>query len=394
MPEPIALPRFGEGVNSAELIEWLVAEGESFERGQDLAEVQTAKSVMTVAAPTDGVLTSHVAQPGDEMDVGDCIAWMETPGSVNGTSSTGCAAAPGGGPAPDTPHASASSPVIESIAVDHSGERQTAGTVGGAGFLSPRVAGRLAALGLTVSDLTAVAGSGRGGRLTAEDVQAFLEEVEQAKSEEASALRLAVADGMRRSWSRPLATVARRCRFDALLKHRRTVPGRPSATVYAARALGLALAKDDRLARRLVGKRLLHPESVAIAVAVEHDDGILLPVLGDADQATLADLTAAYDAVMQNGFQTEGAPRPAATVTNFGSLNLAWAVPIPPADQSLILGVGVIDYVPDWNPAEKRWGRCVKVELTLTFDHRVGDGAAAASLLHHIARLMENPDQM
>ena len=90
-------------------------------------------------------------------------------------------------------------------------------------------------------------------------------------------------------------------------------------------------------------------------------------------------LDQSLDPALAEGPHTRG-ERATATVTNYGSLNLTWATPIPPPDQSVILGVGKPEIVPVWDPGTKAWGRGKACELTLTFDHRVADGADAASL--------------
>ena len=83
-----------------------------------------------------------------------------------------------------------------------------------------------------------------------------------------------------------------------------------------------------------------------------------------------------------------------ATVTNYGTFGLTWATAIPQPDHSMILGIGAVRYVPDWNPATKIWDRAREAELTLTFDHRIADGGAAARLLMHVAELLEHPERL
>ncbi|MHC5067328.1 MAG: 2-oxo acid dehydrogenase subunit E2 [Planctomycetota bacterium] len=379
---PIPLPRLGEGVASAEVISWLVETGTSVTRGQDLAEVQTPKAVLEVAAPADGVLSEHVANAGDEVDVGSVIGWLTTDGDDEIDAS---------GDSADT---SASSPATlgELDSVTAGSAPVTGGTMAHSGFLSPRVRARMDELGLDAADLAVIPGSGRGGRVTSGDVDQFIDELENLEVLDASPMRRAVADGMRRSWTRPLATVARAFSLDAVLAHRRTVAGRPSLTLYSARALALALSEDRRLCRRLVGSRLYEPKRLHIAIAAEADDGILLPLLLDADEHDLAALTERHAHALDDGHAHSHGERAAATVTNYGSLNLTWAMPIPPAGQSCILGVGMPKVVPVWDPAERCWGRGKSCELTLTFDHRVADGSHAARLLHRVAALLEKPE--
>src|SRR5438477_476348 len=84
-------------------------------------------------------------------------------------------------------------------------------------------------------------------------IEKFIANLEQHKQSQASTMRVAVADAMRRSWSRPLATVALPVCFDPLLKHRKTCDPKPGPALYALRALAVALAEDSAPAGRLVG---------------------------------------------------------------------------------------------------------------------------------------------
>jgi pyruvate/2-oxoglutarate dehydrogenase complex dihydrolipoamide acyltransferase (E2) component len=261
----------------------------------------------------------------------------------------------------------------------------------GASFYSPRVRTRLDENGMLPADLAAIQGTGEGGRVTSEDVERYLSE-----GSPMSPMRQAVASSMLRSWGRPLATVARPVRIDPLLTHRRIVDGRPSATVYCLRALALALKDDDRMVHRVVGSRITRPTSMDLGVAVEVDDGVLTPVIRRVDQLDLAKLTAAVDQAVENARKGRVGDIGGAvsTVTNYGTFGLTWATAIPQPDHSMILGIGAVRYVPDWNPAEKRWDRAREAELTLTFDHRIADGGAAARLLMKVADLLEHPERM
>jgi pyruvate/2-oxoglutarate dehydrogenase complex dihydrolipoamide acyltransferase (E2) component len=374
---PVKLPQFGESAAEATVMAWLVAPGTTVNAEQELVEVQTEKSVLTVAAPAKGVLVEHVAEPGTLVQVGGVIAWLDV----------AAADVPAGQTVSNDPPAPprAATPVPRPATKRHT-TRPT-----GASFYSPRVRTRLDENGLLPADLAAIQGTGEGGRVTAEDVERYLSE-----GSPMSPMRQAVASSMLRSWGRPLATVARPVRIDPLLTHRRVVDGRPSATVYCLRALALALKDDDRMVHRVVGSRITRPSSMDLGVAVEVDDGVLTPVIRQVDQLDLAKLTSAVDQAVENARKGRVGDLGGAvsTVTNYGTFGLTWATAIPQPDHSMILGIGAVRYVPDWNPAEKRWDRAREAELTLTFDHRIADGGAAARLLMRVADLLEHPERM
>ena len=372
---PVKLPQFGESAAEATVMAWLVAPGSVVAAEQELVEVQTEKSVLTVAAPAKGVLAEHCAEPGTKLQVGEVLAYLEVEDAAGAQIATTDPQ-----PAPDKRTA-----VPRPATARHINRRV------GAAFYSPRVRTRLDESGLLPADLAAITGTGEGGRVTAEDIERYLSE-----GSPMSPMRQAVASNMLRSWGRPLATVARQVKIDPLVTHRRTIDGRPSATVYCLRALALALKDDDRMVHRVVGSRINRPSSMDLAVAVEVDDGVLTPVIRTVDQLNLTALTAAVENAVEHARKGRLGDSGGAvsTVTNYGTFGLSWATAIPQPDHSMILGIGAVRYVPDWNPAAKIWDRAREAELTLTFDHRIADGGAAARLLMRVADLLEHPERM
>lgn len=378
----VRMPQFGESAAEATIVAWLVQPGAQVTAEQELVEVQTEKSLLTVAAPASGTLAEHRAAPGDAVAVGDVIAQLEV---ADGTSTSTSSASR---PAVSAPHGEA--PAVQP-ARSARGEASLRAAMGDAAFISPAVRARLREAGLTISDLATIHGTGTGGRVSVEDIETYL-----GHGEPMSGVRQAVATAMLRSWQRPLATVARPARMDSLLTHRRTIEGRPSATVYALRALAVALANQPTLACRLYGNRLLKAQSIDLAMAVEFDDGVLTPVIRGVEKLSLAQLTVAVEQVIDRARagRVSDAGSAVATVSNYGTFGLTWATPIPLPGQASILGIGSVENVPEWDPALKTWGRARQAELTLTFDHRIADGGAAGRLLQQVADLIEHPEKL
>ncbi len=300
----------------------------------------------------------------------------------------------GSAPKPRARVRSGKRPITEAFAREAregAGRAAVRATSGDAGFISPRVRSLLQDSGLKVSDLATIRGSGNKGRVTAADIEHYL-----AQGEPMSSVRQAVASAMARSWSRPLATVARPLRMDALLAHRRTVEGRPSMTIYAMRALAMMLRQGNPLACRLFGNRLLKPATIDLAVAVEIDDGVLTPVIRKVEELDLARLTVVVEEVIAKARtnRVSDAGDAVATISNYGTFGLTWATPIPLPGQGLLLGLGAVRGAPDWNPATKNWDRVKEAEWTITFDHRIADGGAAARLMNGLAELIEHPERM
>src|SRR5450756_1546716 len=124
-------------------------------------------------------------------------------------------------------------------------------------------------LGLHAADLAGVAGSGAAGRVTVEDFEKYITGLEKHKMSGASTMRVAVADAMRRSWTRPLATVGLPVPLDPVLLHRKSSNPKPGPALYALRALAIALAENSAVAGRLVGNKIIHPSSIDVGFAVE-----------------------------------------------------------------------------------------------------------------------------
>ena len=119
----------------------------------------------------------------------------------------------------------------------------------GASYMSPRMKARMMELGLHAADLAGLPGSGAAGRVTIQDFEKFIANLEKHKLSQASTMRVAVADAMRRSWTRPLATVALPVCFDPLLSHRKTCNPKPGPALYALARAGAGAGREQRPGR-------------------------------------------------------------------------------------------------------------------------------------------------
>jgi pyruvate/2-oxoglutarate dehydrogenase complex dihydrolipoamide acyltransferase (E2) component len=264
--------------------------------------------------------------------------------------------------------------------------------------MSPRMKARMHELGLHAADLSGIAGSGAAGRVTVEDFEKFLDFINQHQLSPASSMRVAVADAMRRSWTRPLATVGMPVVVENLLAHRKTSDPKPGPALYALRALAIALGEHSATAGRLVGDHIVHPRAIDLGFAVEAEDGVLVPVLRNADRTPLRDLVNRYNELVELARQRRLPPSATggsiATVTNFGTFGLEWATPIPLPEQTLVLGMGAGRIVPFWDKAAEKFVPRTEAQFTLSFDHRVLDGGAAGRLLSRIAELVQKPEAL
>jgi pyruvate/2-oxoglutarate dehydrogenase complex dihydrolipoamide acyltransferase (E2) component len=274
----------------------------------------------------------------------------------------------------------------------------------GASFISPRVRARMAELQLTMADLAGIMGTGAANRITIKDLENFLHKVENQTAHEASAIRVGVADAMRRSWTRPLSTIGSSVNLDPVLQDRQRPAGgtehdpKPGPGLYALRALALALAENPGAAAKLVGNRVVQSSSIDVGIAVEAEDGIMVPVIRSADKTSLADLTTKYkelvDLARQRRISPDMQTGGIATVSNFGTFGMEWGTPIPLPDQTLLLGLGVGKKVPSWDEEKKEFLPKTESQITLSFDHRSIDGGGASRLLKRVIELLEHPNKL
>lgn len=402
MPQvPIIMPQLGESIAEATVVKLLVNVGDHVKADQDVMEVETNKATLNVTARCPGRVEKLLVSLDESYAVGTVLGYLEVTDEdaarlgfdVAPTSDASEKAEPsesGVARPPGTERKQGVEPTVRGLPVP--------AHAAGVSFMSPRMKARMNELGLHAADLAGVAGSGAAGRVTIEDFEKFLANLEKKKMNPASTMRVAVADAMRRSWTRPLATVALPVRIDAMLAHRKQSAPKPGPALYALRALALALAENSAPAGRLIGNRIVHPSSIDIGFAVEAEDGVLVPVIRNADTRSLMEMVARYNELVelarQRRLPVEATGGSIATVTNFGTFGLTWATPIPLPEQTLVLGMGAGRRVPSWDEQEGRFMPVMEANLTLSFDHRVLDGGAAGRLLARVSALLGEPEKL
>ena len=211
-------------------------------------------------------------------------------------------------------------------------------------------------------------------------------------------MRMAVADAMRRSWTRPLATVGLPLMLDRVLDHRREQSPKPGLTLYLLRAFALALTEQPMTAGYLIGEKVVHPRSFDIGVAVQVEDGVVVPTVRQVDRKSLSELIAEYDDLVDRARRrrlTENDSKGGiATVTNFGTFGITTGTPIPLPNETLILGLGAGRKSPVWSDQVEAFIPVTEAQLLLTFDHRVVDGGGAGILLNRVAQLLQHPENL
>jgi len=392
------MPQLGESIAEATVINFLVQQGQQVQADQDIIEVETSKATMNITAPCSGKVEDLLVKLNESYPVGAVLGHLEA--TLEEAVRLGLDA-----PAPEengdeaefepfgaTPTTEASrrvvKPTVRGLPVPANAE--------GASYMSPRMKARMIELGLHAADLAGLPGSGAAGRVTIQDFEKFIANLERHQLSQASTMRVAVADAMRRSWTRPLATVGRPVCFDALLSHRSKSNPKPGPALYALRALAVALSENSAPAGRLIGNKIVHPSSIDVGFAVEAADGVLVPVIRNAEKQPLKELVKRYNELIELAHQrklpTDATGGSIATVTNFGTFGLTWATPIPLPEQTLVLGMGAAHRMPHWDEAKGQFVPVAEANVTLSFDHRVLDGGAAGRLLTRVAELLAQPE--
>jgi pyruvate dehydrogenase E2 component (dihydrolipoamide acetyltransferase) len=397
MRREIEMPRLSDSVEEGVLVTWLVGPGAPVKEGDLVAEIQVEKSSSEVLAPASGRVAELLFGAGDVVRQGAVIAVLETAES----SGVGEGAAPAGpaqaAPSP-LPTAGAAASVVPGAPLTPAGARE---------IIASPAAKRLAReLGV---DLATVAGSGPAGRIVEADVQAAAESGGAASAgvaalaavEPLSPMRRTIADRLRAGLAETaqltLTAEADVTELDGRLRGWTAAWGRrASYTEAIVRACALALRQHPRIAARLTDRGLERPERIDIGVAVALEDGLIVPAVRDADRKDvaalgreIADLADRARAGTLAPADTQGA---CFSVTNLGAYRVDAFTPLLDPPQTAILGVGRARP----RPAVVAGAVVPRtlVVLSLTFDHRVVDGAPAAAFLQAVVDRLEAPDSL
>ena len=412
----IELPQVGESVTEGIIGKWLKSVGDSVEKYDPLVEVVTDKVNMEMPSPVSGVLTSILVEEGQTVPMGMVIAEIE-----------------GEGEEPST----ASEPqvvVAESEKIDTTGvllkDVSPGGPTGSGGPISVGVSevsaapvgGRRQRYSPAVQrlaeerdvDLSLVVGTGMGGRVTRKDVQAFIESRPSAEPSRGPAsapgpdvervpltpVRRMIADNMVISSSQiPQAWSTVEVDVSGLVQRREGA--RPDFQLregvnltylpFVLKAVAESLRENPLLNSSWAGDAVLVKHRINIGVAVAAPDGLVVPVVHDADRLSIAELAAALDDLTgrarQGKLELKDVQGGTFTVNNTGALGSVVSRPLVNPPQAAILATETIVKRP------VVVGDAIAIRsmmnLSLTFDHRVMDGAEASSFIGTVKRLLE-----
>ncbi|RJR39676.1 MAG: 2-oxo acid dehydrogenase subunit E2 [Desulfobacteraceae bacterium] len=409
MAKQLVIPKLGMTMKDAKVVEWKAGEGEWVEKGKTVLIIETAKVTYEVEAPESGFI-HIVVPPGETRAVGEPTAWLaesqeeltklqaEIPGA-------GIAAVPAAvHEVTGTPEKVRISMAAKRLALDHK------------------------------IDFTRLTGTGPGGRIVREDVEAAIAEKEAALPAPASAAPVAgwtgqVVDGKRVKRSIPLqgmrANVAEHMIRSLQVSAQLTVAAEVDMTemirlrnslVEQEPFLGVRISYTDLmvfvLARALKQVPIMNSSvlggeiklwedihiGVAVAIKMGNDSGLIVPVVRNADQKELIQLSREIKGLSERARRLQPLPDDLGggtfTISNVGSFGKGWSITTPIINQpeAAILGTGAIV-----ERAVVREGQIVVrpiMTVSLTFDHRILDGAPVGEFLMHFSEMIEDPHRM
>jgi len=379
------LPDIGEGIAEAEIVEWKVKVGDQVTEDDLLAEVMTDKANVEIPSPVHGTVLELNGAPGDMAAVGGPLVVLEVEGAH-------AQAAPEKAP-PPRPVAEAPAPKRETPSP---AARPT--KTGGPILAAPAVRARAKALGI---DIAAVAGSGPDGRVLHADLDALLTRKQEPPGEKIIGLRRRIAQRMEEAARVPQfgyveeidVTEVETLRVRVNEEH----PDRPRLTFlpFFLRAVITALRDFPQMNAHYDAEsgRFTRHEAVHLGIATQTENGLLVPVLRDAQDldlwALLGGVAALADVTRAGKASREQLTGSTITVTSLGSLGGIATSPILNSPEVAILGPNRVGERPAVVGGQVVIRR--RMNLSSTFDHRVIDGYEAAQFVRAIKSALEAP---
>lgn len=433
-PVEMRVPKLGDNVGAAEITQLLVAVGDVLSKDQAVMELESDKAAVEIPAPAAGKVLSLAVKMGDKVQEGDLVLVLE--GSTDAsTDSSKSASAGASKPA-------AASPAASPAALPVAAPRSQSGVEGSVETGPPDVLEPLPGSALPAApsvrlfarelgvDLRKVTGTGLRGRISKEDVKAWVKGTLQAgpaavsagqtmtlatpdlpdfsqwgaiHSEKLSPVRRATAAQMHRAWSQiPHVT-----QFDqaditevevfrkARAKQVEAAGGKLTVTAILLKicALGLKRFPKFNASLDLKNEQVIYKDYIHIGVAVDTPRGLLVPVLRNVDSKGVTSLSVELGEVAKKArdrkLGMDDLQGGGFSISNLGGLGTTYFTPIVNWPEVAILGVGRAQTMPVW-----RDGQFVPrqiMPLSLSYDHRLIDGADAARFLRFVAEALETP---
>ncbi|HEV3444993.1 MAG TPA: dihydrolipoamide acetyltransferase family protein [Gemmataceae bacterium] len=396
MAVEITIPRLGWNMEEGIFAGWLKRDGDTVQAGEAVFRLESEKATQDIECLDAGILRilPHAPKEGDTLAVGAVIAYLVQPGEAapfEGQPAT--IAAP-----ENEVRAGLENPALASHTQSALDQKRTRHheKVSPSAAISPRARRIADELGVAWSSLH---GSGRTGRIREADVRAAYEQRQDSRSYPAASIqviRRRIAERMLES-RRATAPVTLTTTADAtnlvhLRKQFKADAIVPGYTDLIVQLTARALRDHAALNARWEKDRVLLVKEIHIGIAVDTPAGLFVPVLRDVPNLTLQDIAARsrdlLERARQHKLRREEMQGSTFTVTNLGAFDIDAFTPIINFPECAILGLGRIQRRP--TVQEERIVIRDQITLSLTFDHRVVDGAPAARFLQKLSQMIEN----
>jgi 2-oxoglutarate dehydrogenase E2 component (dihydrolipoamide succinyltransferase) len=387
----IVLPKLGESIVSATVVQWFKKVGDPVALDEPLLEVSTDKVNSEIPSPVAGVLTKILALVDVEVDVGAPLAVVETSSQTVQT------------------FQEKKEVVQEDLSTDS------------ADILSPAVLRLLKENKISLQEVDKIPHTGQGGRLTKKDVEQYClnrkgpcplslpksgeKSVEGVERVKMSQMRKAIADNMVRSfYEAPHASLATEVDVTRLVQYIQSEKEnflkqhgvKISITSFVAQAIAKSVQEYPLINSSLEGDTIVMKKFVNLGIAVSVDQGVMVPVIRHCHSLTLAEI-----AKQVAGFATKARSQSLSpsdvkegtlTMTNFGMTGTMLGIPIIRYPEVAIVGLGAIVKKVAVMPDDSMAIRSV-MWISLTFDHRILDGLYGCGFLNTLKMSLENPSK-
>ena len=447
MPYEFRFPDVGEGIHEGELVKWLVKEGDQVNADQSIAEVETDKAVVEMPSPKKGAIARLHFKEGDTITVGQVFVTIALEGEdAKAVSASAPAAAASPAPVP-------TGEVYTGSVVGFVEEAKEVSPIYGrpqqapSPSSSPGVQATLAVRKLAQErkvDLSKVKGTGAGGRITEQDVLTVAQAQEGAPApgqgspaagqpmrsfalqpkpksahvrkydfygflerQQIRGVKRKVAEHMTESfYTAPQVTNFHTADITQLEKNReqKKAEGKQvTALAYIVRALGIALQKHPAINSTLEGDEAVMKKYYNIGVAVDTDDGLIVPVVKRSNTKAVEQIAEEIrklsDEARSRKINLMDLKGGGFTVSNLGMFGVEHFTPILNYPETALLGVGRTKDVltvlgVDKGSSQARIGPRKMIPLSFTYDHRVISGADAARFMQDLVALLEKPEEL
>ncbi len=413
------LPDIGEGIHEGEIVKWFVKPGDKVQEDDVLCEVQNDKAVVEIPSPVEGTVEEVLVEEGTVAIVGDVLITFDAPGYENLQFK--------GDHGDEVPAAEEAKPEAAEESKAQEADVDPSRRI----IAMPSVRKYARDKGV---EIQAVSGSGKNGRISKEDIDAHLNggatpasqpaaEAAPAETkteapkplaipegdfpetrEKMSGIRKAIAKAMVNSkHTAPHVTLMDEIEVSNLVAHRKKYKEVAAAKgikltflPYVVKALTSALKEFPALNTSLddATSEIVHKHYYNIGIAADTEKGLLVPVVKNADRKGIFNISNEINELAVKARDGKLAPAEmkgaSCTISNIGSAGGQWFTPVINHPEVAILGIGRI--------AEKaivKDGEIVAapvLALSLSFDHRMIDGATAQNAMNHIKRLLNDPE--